>query len=491
MNSWLSQVEAAETVLARRAARSGLVAYLRWMNLGFEPARHHRLLIGYLEAVSHREIPRLMVLFPPGSGKSIYTSVLFASWYLGLYPTHNLLSASHSTELAEKFGRRVRGLFSSPEHRAVFNVGVSPTSAAAGRWSTTAGGDYFAAGVGTGLSGLRSNCLIIDDPLRSREDADSMAIRDKIWDWYQSDCVPRLKPDAVQILITTRWHPLDLAGRLLTDMNEGGPAWTVLSVPMECESADDPLERKIGERLWPEWFTADMVTLAKRNPRNWAALYQQRPTIDGGNLLRRAWWKYWEGPLPVCRYTLQSWDTAFSERAMKSSSYSARTTWGVFTDRNEKPALLLLDAWHDRVDYPDLKKEALRAYQAHHPDAVLIEKKASGISLIQDLRRHGVPIVEYQPDRDKIARAYAVQAMLESGQIYVLPRPWAEEVITECEQFPNGPSTDWVDSNTQAWLRLRNSGLLTPGRPEPNPLLDEDDTLFPSRESPITRSIYG
>jgi predicted phage terminase large subunit-like protein len=285
----------------------------------------------------------------------------------------------------------------------------------------------------------------------------------------------------------TRWHPLDLAGRLLDDEKEGGQKWHVLSVPMECDSSDDPLERKLGERLWPEWFTAAMVEQAKRDARSWAALYQQKPTVDGGNILRMKWWKPWDGKTPVFSYVLQSWDVAFSDQDLKTNSYSARTTWGVFLDAKERPAVLMIEAWRDRVDYPSLKKEALRAYQEHRPDCVLIEKKVNGHSLIQDLRRHGLPLAEYQPDRDKISRAYAVQAMLEGGQIYYPPRRWADDVIADLAQFPNGQSDDWTDTATQAWLRLRNGGLLAAPYPEPAP--DADDEL-PARKRPAI-GVYG
>jgi len=487
----LTRAEAARELLDRRGAQAKMIAYLQYLDIGYEPARHHRLVIEYLEAVARRDIPRLMVFLPPGSAKSTYVSMIFPAWYLGKNPTHNVIGASHSTELAERFGRRVRGLYSTLEHQRVFQHTVSKESAAAGRWSTTAGGEYFAAGVGTGIAGFRADLGLIDDPFRTREDADSATIRDKVWDWYKADFYPRLKPGAVQILIMTRWHPDDLAGRLLQDESDGGQKWHVLSVPMECTNTDDPLDRKIGERLWPEWFTDEMVEQAKRDPRNWSALYQQSPIVDGGNILRRAWWREWTGKYPPeCSYILHSWDTAFSEKDSKTNSYSARTSWGVFRDHDDKAALILLSAWRGRVDYPTLRAEALRAYKEDQPDCVLIEKKASGQSLIQDLRRSGVPVAEYQPDRDKVARAYAVQAMLESGQIYYPDRRWAEDVLSECEQFPNGVTADYVDTCTQAWLRVRNAGLLIPLASQP--AVEPDiDALFPRRSHSESRSFYG
>jgi len=259
-----TKAEAARELLARRGARAHMAGYIEYMDIGITPAKHHRLIIEYLEAVERGDIPRLMIFLPPGAAKSVYASQIFPAWFLGKHPKKNVIAASHSAELAEKFGRRVRGFYSSTEHYRVFNFGVSKESAAAGRWSTSAGGEYFAAGAGAGIAGFRADLGIIDDPFRNREDADSATMRDKIWDWYKADFFTRLKPGAAQILIQTRWHTDDLAGRLLNDQGDGGQQWHVLSIPMECTSTDDPLERKIGERLWPEWFTDEMVAQAKR-----------------------------------------------------------------------------------------------------------------------------------------------------------------------------------------------------------------------------------
>ena len=483
-----TKAEAARELLARRGARAHMAGYIEYLDIGITPAKHHRLIIEYLEAVERGDIPRLMIFLPPGAAKSVYASQIFPAWFLGKHPKKNVIAASHSAELAEKFGRRVRGFYSSTEHYRVFNFGVSKESAAAGRWSTSAGGEYFAAGAGAGIAGFRADLGIIDDPFRNREDADSATMRDKIWDWYKADFFTRLKPGAAQILIQTRWHTDDLAGRLLNDQGDGGQQWHVLSIPMECTSTDDPLERKIGERLWPEWFTDEMVAQAKRDSRNWAALYQQSPVVDGGNILKRSWWREWKGKHPPkCVYVIQSYDTAFSDKDLKANSFSARTTWGVFFTDDGNPAIMLIEAWRGRVDYPTLRSEATKAYREQQPDCVLIEKKASGQSLIQDMRRAGILVAEYQPDRDKVSRAYAVQALLESGQIYYPPRRWADEVITECEQFPNGVTSDYVDTCTQAWLRIRNSGLLEKVVQISAP--DEDD--IDDQRNQRARGVYG
>ena len=211
----LSPSQAAQELLRRRAATRSIEAYIDYHQLGFVPATHHRLLIGELEAVERGECPRLTVCMPPGSAKSTYASVLFPAWYLGRHPEGSVIAASHTEELAERFGRRVRNLVGSEAHRNVFGVGVAADRQSVGEWETEAGGEYYAAGVGSSITGRRADLGIIDDPVRGREDADSERGRETAWQWYVNDFLPRLKPGASQIVIMTRWHEDDLGGRLL------------------------------------------------------------------------------------------------------------------------------------------------------------------------------------------------------------------------------------------------------------------------------------
>jgi len=235
-------------LLRRRGAKGSIEAYIDYHQLGFVPATHHRLLIGELEAVERGECSRLMIYMPPGSAKSTYASVIFPAWYLGHHPS--VIAASHTEELAERFGRRVRNLVASEAHRNVFGVGVAADRKSVGEWETEAGGEYYAAGVGGSITGRRADLGIIDDPVRGREDADSERARETGWQWYVHDFLPRLKPGASQIVIMTRWHEDDLGGRLL---EREASKWRVVELPMEALPGD-PLRRKPGERLWPEWF---------------------------------------------------------------------------------------------------------------------------------------------------------------------------------------------------------------------------------------------
>jgi hypothetical protein len=276
---------AARELIARRNAAASVEAYIAYCELGFAPAEHHRLILRELEAVERGEVSRLMICCPPGAAKSTYASMVYPAWYLGRNPTHSIIAASHTQELAERFGRRIRNLFGSVEHRNVFCVRLAGDSGAAGRWETQRGGEYFAVGVGGAVAGRRCDLGIIDDPIRGREDADSDRVRARIWAWYTDDFKPRLKPGAAQVLITTRWHEDDLAGRLLERERDG---WKVLELPMEA-MADDPLGREVGERLWPEWFTEEMVEQAKLDVRAWNALYQQQPASEQGDYFQLDW----------------------------------------------------------------------------------------------------------------------------------------------------------------------------------------------------------
>jgi hypothetical protein len=243
-------------------------------------------LIGELEAVERGECSRLMVLMPPGAAKSTYVSIVFPAWYLGRHPERSIVAASHTAELAERFGRRVRNLVSSDAHQRVFDSGgVAADRQAAGAWETERGGEYFATGIGGSVTGRRADLGIIDDPVRGREDADSERARATAWDWYINDFLPRLKPGGAVILIQTRWHEDDLAGRIL---GREAKSWRVIELAMEALPGD-PLGRSVGERLWPEWFTEGQVEQAKRDVRAWNALYQQRPASEEGDYFKLDW----------------------------------------------------------------------------------------------------------------------------------------------------------------------------------------------------------
>src|SRR5579859_3788818 len=283
MNSSLSPAAAAKELLQRADSQTSLRAFIEYLDIGFVPAAHHLLLIEHLEAVERGDLERLMVLMPPGSAKSTYASILFPPWFMGRNPLAAVLGVSNTTELAERFSRRARNIVALASFRNVFDFGVSEDTQSAGNWETSEGGEFFAAGMGAAIAGRRADLGLIDDPIKTREEADSERIRQKQWEWYVNDFCTRLKPGARQILIQTRWHEDDLGGRLL---EREAQRWTVVKLPMVA-NAGDPLDRKPGERLWPEWFTDEMIQQAKLDPRAWNALYQQDPAPEEGDYFQR------------------------------------------------------------------------------------------------------------------------------------------------------------------------------------------------------------
>ena len=274
------------------AVRRSLIEWCR--HCGFVPAAHHRLLISELEKVARGETPRLAIFMPPGSAKSTYASVLFPPWLLAS-ANWSILAASHTTELAEKWGRRIRNLVS--EHSATLGISLAADSQAAGRWSLDSGAEYYAAGVGTGIAGFRAKLGLIDDPIRSRQDADSELIRDRIWDWYINDFKTRLVPHAAEILIQTRWREDDLAGRALNHEE-----WRVISLPALAEP-DDPMGRALGEPLWSDddyGYGEQLVELSTKTPApTWSALYQQRPAPEEGDYFKAEWLRPYEKAPPL------------------------------------------------------------------------------------------------------------------------------------------------------------------------------------------------
>ena len=292
----ISPKQAAELMLKRRRARENFVDYARLiMPEDMQPQAHHIITGDKLQGVADSSIRRLIVVEPPGSAKSTYGSYLFPTYFLGQNPKATVIAASHTAAFAERFGRRCRNLIQEDAYKRIFpDTVVASDSAAAGQWSTTAGGEYFAVGAGGRVQGRRADLLVIDDPIGSREDADSELIRDQLWSWYKFDLFPRLKPGARVVVIQTRYHMEDLAGRLLEHEPE---KWDLLHIPMEVEpDLPNPLNMPIGSHLWPEWFTDEMVADAKKDPRTWSALYQGVPVPVGGGEFKKSWMNYYDNP---------------------------------------------------------------------------------------------------------------------------------------------------------------------------------------------------
>ena len=439
MNYQLSPQDAAKALLHRRSIRRSLIDWCR--SRGFEPAAHHRLLIAKLESVACGEIDRLAVFMPPGSAKSTYGSVLFPPWFLAQDASKAVIAASHTAELAEKWGRRVRNIVS--EDRNVLGFGVADDNKAAGRWETTAGGEYYAAGVGGSITGRRADLAVIDDPIRGREDADSKLVRDKQWDWYRFDLETRLKPGAAVILIQTRWHEDDLAGRLLA---EEGARWHVVRLPMEAED-NDPLGRAAGEPLWPEWFSDDMRAAAKRDMRLWTALYQQRPAPEEGDYFRAEWLRPYDKAPP--RETLRIYGASDYAVTSDGGDYTVHVVVGL----DPEGRMYLLDLWRKQAA-SDQWVEAFCDLVAEWKPIGWAEEQGqirAGIGPYLDRRqreRRAWVAREVFPTRgDKSVRAQSIRGRIANGGLYVpTGKPWVSDLKAEMLSFPAGKHDDQVDA---------------------------------------------
>jgi predicted phage terminase large subunit-like protein len=449
--------------------RRSLIEWCRFC--GYEPAAHHRLLISELEKVARGETTRLAIFMPPGSAKSTYASILFPPWLLAS-SDWNILAASHTTELAEKWGRRIRNLIS--EHSHTLGILLASDSQAAGRWSLESGAEYYSAGVGTGIVGFRAKLGLIDDPIRSRQDADSELIRDRIWDWYINDFKTRLVPHAAEILIQTRWHEDDLAGRALN--HEG---WRVISLPALGEP-NDPLRRQIGEPLWDDddyGYGEQLRELSTNTPaRTWSALYQQRPTPETGYFFKEEWLRPYI--TPPDRKTLATYGGSDFAVTADGGDYTVHVVIGI--DAADRP--WLLDLWRGQTasdvwveSWCDLVKKwkpygwAFEQGQIKSGVGPFLEKRAR--------ERKTWTAIETFPTRgDKAVRAQSIRGRVALMGLQVpIHEPWHTDFRAELLSFPAGKHDDQVDALGLVGQLLDQ---MTVGR-----ILREEIKIPPARDS--------
>ena len=392
---------------------------------------------------------------PPRHTKSEFASNLLPAWMVGRKPDLKIIQTTHTTELAIRFGRKAKTLIDSPEYQQIFKTRLREDSQAAGKWETEQGGEYYAAGVGSAITGRGADLLIIDDP-HSEQDALNAAALEKAYEWYTSGPRQRLQPGGAIVVVMTRWSTKDLTGALMKSQKEiKSDKWEVIEFPAIMPS---------GEPVWPEFWKLEELegVKASLSVPKWNAQWMQDPTSEEGSIIKRDWWKVWESEtIPPLKHVIQSYDTAFLKK--ETADYSAITTWGVFYPNDDSgPNLILLDALKDRYEFPELRRVALEQYQYWKPETVVIESKASGLPLTYELRKMGIPVVNFSPSKgqDKHARVNAVAPLFESGVIWAPEEKYAEEVIEECAAFPYGDHDDLVDSTTQAVMRFRQGGFV-------------------------------
>ena len=433
------------------------LTFVRAMWPEFIAGRHHKIIAEKFERVARGELKRLIINMAPRHTKSEFASFLFPAWMMGRNPRMKIIQATHTTELAVNFGRKVKNLLETDEYKEVFtDVKLAADSKASGRWDTNRGGMYFAVGVGSNLAGRGGDLVVIDDP-HSEQTAMSNNGFDDAWEWYTAGPRQRLQPGGSIVLVQTRWSEKDMTGQLLRSMAKDPLAdqWEVVELPAIFEN---------GDPCWPEFWSLEDLTAVRASipPSKWNAQYQQNPTGEENAIIPRDWWKRWDREVvPQLEYVIQSYDTAFSKR--ETADFSAITTWGVFhPDEGDAPNLILLDSKKGRWDFPELKEVAYEQYNYWDPDTVIVEAKASGLPLTQELRQTGIPVVNFTPSKgaDKVTRVHSVSPLFEAGMVWAPDEVFADEMIEEVAAFPNGEYDDLVDSMTQALMRYRQGNFV-------------------------------
>jgi predicted phage terminase large subunit-like protein len=469
----ISPQEAARQLIQRRTVRRNLTEWCKL--IGFQPAPHHRLIIKEIEALLRSDTYDTLLIFaPPGSAKSSYVSVALPSWYLASHPKNSILAASHTTTLAEKWGRRVRNLVG--EHATTLGIQLAADSQAASRWSLEQGGEYQAAGVGVGIAGFRADLGIIDDPIGSREQAFSELIREKLWDWFINDFSSRLKPSAKRVVMHTRWHEDDPAGRLIDAAKQGKYKIRVLSLPAIAKE-NDPLGRKPGEWLWDEPKGYNYAAFLKARhlevpPFEWSALYQQEPTPDDGDYFKREWWNWYdEVPKHLTYYGASDYAVT-----AKGGDYTVHGVAGVDPDNN----LYVVDVWRQQTA-TNLWIEALLDMAKQYPTMCWAEEsgqivKGVGPFITQRQRERKVYFrrEEFVSIADKPTRCRSFQARAAMRKVY-LPRnaPWLDDFLRELHSFPAGKTDDQVDTMGLIGRMLDEMiGARVPAVAEPNHVAD-------------------
>ena len=417
------------------------------------PARHHAFLLRELEQVANGTTDRLMVFMPPGSAKTRYASIMFPSWMLAQRSGIDMIGASYNGEYAEWISEQLMRVIR--ENAAI--LGYSLLNDSKKFWSTTNRGQYRAAGAQGGITGRRADLVVLDDPIKGREDADSLTIREKVWSWYRAEVITRLKPGGRIVLIQTRWHPDDLAGRLLAAAEAGGDQWRVINLPAIAEQ-NDQLGRQPGEALWPEW--EDQAALERKRlsvgDREWSALFQQRPAPREGTLFKRENFVILPAAPTTHGSIIRAWDLAATD-AMHGSNPDY--TVGMKIQRDPNGRIIVLDVIRFRGGPSQVEQTIVNTA---HQDGAGVR-----IGLPQDPGQAGKQQIAYltkqlagftvssSPESgSKETRAMPLASQVEVGNVALVQAPWKDILLDELADFPAGSHDDQVDAFSRGFAML-------------------------------------
>lgn len=416
-------------------------------NYQYQIPKHINLLNEKLQEIAFGETQRLMIFLPPRHGKSMLVSHYFPAWYLGMFPDKRVILTAYEADFAASWGRKARDVLNE-YGKPFYDINVNDKSSAANRWDIQGHyGGMVTAGVGGPITGKGADILIIDDPVKNAEEANSLTYRDKTWEWYQSTAYTRLEPNGNIILIMTRWHEDDLAGRVINQIEQGnGERWEIINLPAIAED-NDMLGRKPGEPLWPGRYDFNELERIKYTTGSywWSALYQQRPQPPEGGLLKRSWIKHYQPyELPPLEElsVYQAWDLAISTK--ETADYTVCTTMGMSKEKQ----IYILDWFRDRIDFPTQVRMVEKLAYEWDPSKIAIESNAYQQALPQQLKKTSMlPIKEVKRKKDKVTRISSAFVHFENGKI-MLPEnhPELENFINEYIYFPQGKHDDMLDS---------------------------------------------